>query len=356
MKIHWSVLVLVPLVWGADAKWKPSGNDFLLSSGNLSIKVASELGRISELRWNGVNLLGVGGSLFYPAPQKDFPNTWPPPVGFTWDSPVSFKFYLNSDSTALIAKPLQPGSNTVYLPSRGYRFDPVVGQLVVTYGIKNTSTTETKKVAGWEVTRVPSGSLLFYPKGDDFRYKMSAFDTIHPVESNGIHWFQDNLTDGVDKKLFKDGKEGWLAQIRDTVLLIKSFQDIPVDSFAPQEAEIELYRQLKSSGDTANRQSSQNFIEMEQQGPYTTLQPGDSLTWTVKWYLKPVPKSIATPGNHALVDSVRSVLKQAALPVHPRLRPTRDRSGLPFVDVRGRLLSKSDRAVKAGPVGVMNVR
>ena len=80
------------------------------------------------------------------------------------------------------------------------------------------------------------------------------------------------------------------------------------------------------------------------------------MTWTVRWYVKPVPKSIATAGNHALVDSVRSVLKQAALPVHPRLRPARNRAALPFVDARGRLLTKSDRAVKAGSVGVMTVR
>jgi len=68
---------------------------------------------------------------------------------------------------------------------------------------------------------------------------------------------------------------------------------------APEEGEIELY---------ANPDKS--YIEIEQQGEYTTLIPGQSLTWEVKWYLRKLPKGIvAEPGNDKLIRYTKSIGK-----------------------------------------------
>ena len=53
-------------------------------------------------------------------------------------------------------------------------------------------------------------------------------------------------------------------------------------AFAPGEAEVQVY---------VNR--GKTYIELESQGAYTLLQPGESLSWTVRWYLLPVDKDLS---------------------------------------------------------------
>jgi hypothetical protein len=334
------IVAALAIQTGAMAgKWQKSGSDMTLSDGALSVKVVSQVGRLKEFNWYGTGILDKSnqGSMFYPAPQSAFPNTWPPPVGFSLDNALAFLFTLDADSTILDARPAAAGSGTIYLPSRTYSYDARSGAFTTVYGIRNTSTDSTAKVAGWEISRIPTSSFVFFPKGE----AVSVNSTYDPVKEDSIVWAN---APGGGKKIFRDGREGWLAAVvSDTLLFVKQFPDVLPSEFAPGETEIELYT------------GSEGF-EMEQQGPYTTLKPGDSLTWTVNWYVKPVPKSIATSGNHALVDSVRSVLRAAAVPVKPRFRTARPANSLPFVDARGRLLSKSDRALKAGRLGVLPLR
>ena len=74
-----------------------------------------------------------------------------------------------------------------------------------------------------------------------------------------------------------DGK-GWLAYLNQEkgLLLVKQFEDLDKSQPAPDEAEIQVY---------VNR--GKTYIELESQGAYTTLQPGEELSWTVSWYLQP---------------------------------------------------------------------
>ena len=336
-------LTLLALAGGAfAAKWKASGNDLVLTSGQLSVNVTPKLGRVSSMTWNGKSLLGDSGSLFYPAPQSDFPKTWPPPVGFTLErvgnqyDPPNFQFFLNADSTVLLARPTAVGALTTLLPSREYQFDAATNGLVVKYSIKNTSTSVTKSVAPWEVTRVPLASIVFFPKGQP----VSVSSTYSPVKEDSLVWVN---APNNGSKIFRDGKEGWLAAINDSILFVKVFEDLQPKDFAPGETEIELY-------------SGQGLFEMEEQGPYTTLKPGDSLTWSVRWFVRGVPASVATLGNHALVDSARALAKSStasARPRHSAFIPNRRR---PLVDIRGRLLPKSQRTIGSGSVGILPIR
>ena len=91
-------------------------------------------------------------------------------------------------------------------------------------------------------------------------------------------WYQTDEANE-NRKINADGK-GWLAYCANGLLLIKQFEDLTPSQPAPNEAEIQVY---------VNRGKS--YIELESQGAYTTLKPGEQLSWTVKWNLLPVTES-----------------------------------------------------------------
>ena len=52
---------------------------------------------------------------------------------------------------------------------------------------------------------------------------------------------------------------------------------------------------------------SAQTVEIEEQGAYTTLQPGEEVDWTVRWYL--VPTDLPAEPSKALLKKVRAILK-----------------------------------------------
>ena len=91
-----------------------------------------------------------------------------------------------------------------------------------------------------------------------------------------------------------DGK-GWLAYLNNGLLLLKKFDDLSPTQPAPGEAEIQVY---------VNR--GKTYIELESQGAYTNLAPGESLTWTVRWQLEPYN---GTAPSKQLVKRTKKILK-----------------------------------------------
>jgi hypothetical protein len=88
---------------------------------------------------------------------------------------------------------------------------------------------------------------------------------------------------------------GWLAYCANGLLLVKKFQDLKQGEPAPGEAEIQVY---------VNR--GKTYIELESQGSYTLLQPGEQLSWTVNWHL--LPAATATQPSASLTEQVRSIV------------------------------------------------
>ena len=91
-----------------------------------------------------------------------------------------------------------------------------------------------------------------------------------------------------------DGK-GWLAYCSRGLLLVKRFDDLTPEQPAPDEAEVQVY---------VNRGKA--HIELESQGAYQLLQPKESLSWTVRWYLMPY-EGEAVP-SEALAKQVRDIV------------------------------------------------
>ena len=101
------------------------------------------------------------------------------------------------------------------------------------------------------------------------------------VYEKGAAWYV--LDEARENRKVNANGKGWLAFADNGLLFVKKFQDLKDGEAAPAEAEIQAY---VNTGKT--------FMEIENQGAYTTLQPGEELNWTVRWYLKsfkgdPVP-------------------------------------------------------------------
>ena len=92
--------------------------------------------------------------------------------------------------------------------------------------------------------------------------------------ANGAAWYQADEA-AENRKINADGK-GWLAYCANGLLLVKRFDDLDASQPAPGEAEIQVYVNQRKT-----------FIEIESQGAYTTLLPGEELQWAVSWRLCP---------------------------------------------------------------------
>ena len=187
-------------------------------------------------------------------------------------------------------------------PISGYRITKTLsadqrnGAVLIKYVITNISDQD-KSVAPWEVTRVTAGGISFFPIGTAGGFSKSNMVT---SDINDLTWFtyKPELVTG-HQKMFRNGSEGWLAHVNNGLIFVKQFPDIGIEQEAPNESEVELY---------ANK--DRTYIELENQGPYTTLRPSESVSWTVKWVLRKLPYSIPIEyGNLKLVDYVRMIIQ-----------------------------------------------
>lgn len=227
--------------------------------------------------------------------------------------------------------------------TKRFSYDAAADKMVLTYTTTNTATDTARHFAPWEISRGFTGSLVFFPKATPFKFVNSSGSGLQPdlplTRDDSLGWYLDKTF--TSNKFFRDGAEGWLAQLKDSLLFVKQYLDVDSARFAPWESDIEIYTGGK-------------FIENEVLGPWTSVEPGDSLVWSVRWGCTTLSKSTNTNvGSEDLKKAARALAKSAPVSVnrvHPRFLSQGQR---PFVDVRGRLLTKSDRTLKAGSLGVL---
>ena len=223
-------------------------------------------GQPPRRRWFNPNSYG---STFWTSPQAEW--NWPPVPEY--DSlPYAAEI---TDGPVKVADVVIPAlvlkgqvSKYGYRVCKTITVDPSDLAFVVTYSIVNESG-ETRKVAPWEITRVPNGGVL------EFDAKPEA---VTPADLMKVSFDEGQAVLEVDvadqnRKINVDGK-GWLNFRDNGLVLTKRFPDIAPEEAAPGEAEIQVYIDARKS-----------FVEIEAQGPYTELQPGEKLDWTVRWYL-----------------------------------------------------------------------
>ena len=222
------------------------------------------------------------GSTFWTSPQKEW--SWPPVIEY------DKKAYTVEEKLASLVMTSQVNAKLGYRIIKEFAADEKKGCFVITYSIRN-ETEVTKQVAPWEITRVPNDGLIFF---DAKTADITPAGLMPFEEMNGISWYRTD-TANENRKVNADGK-GWLAYLNDGLLMVKKFQDLNLSQPAPDEAEIQVY---------VNR--GKTYIELESQGAYTTLQPGEALSWTVRWAL--LPYQGETTPSKALIKKVRKVIK-----------------------------------------------
>ncbi|ORX78494.1 hypothetical protein BCR32DRAFT_328527 [Anaeromyces robustus] len=209
------------------------------------------------------------GSTFWTSPQSEW--NWPPVEEY--DS-KPFAAEVLGDTLALIGQKSSFG----YSIRKNFTTDAKDGAIVVTYSILNESD-EVRKVAPWEISRVPNDGILFFEA--DAVEEANNMNLIPFEFTHGGAWFTMDEDDDF-RKINADGS-GWVACSAKGLLFVKKFQDLTPEEPAPAEAEVQVYANM-----------GKTFVEVEEQGAYTTLQPGESLNYTVRWYLahtdlEPVP-------------------------------------------------------------------
>jgi hypothetical protein len=271
-----------PIIKNSDAKYSIQMND-------LTMTIDSKGGKILSFKYKDAEVISqirfpeAFGSTFWTSPQKEW--NWPPVPEYDKQP-----YTVEVKGASLVMKS-NVSPRLKYSITKEFLPDAKDNAIIVNYTITNESD-ETRKVAPWEITRVQNGDGLIFFDADVA--KITPPNLMDFKEEYGAAWYQPDVTNQ-NRKINADGK-GWLAYATNGLLLVKKFQDLEPSQPAPNEAEIQVY---------VNRGKA--HIELESQGAYTTLEPGKSLTWTVRWYLVPFDGAI-TPSK-ALLKKVKKLVK-----------------------------------------------
>ena len=233
---------------------------------------------ISQLRWPE-----AFGSTFWTSPQKEW--NWPPVPEY------DKRPYTVEQKDGVLTLTGEVSERMKYRIRKAFAVDERDGAFVITYTIINESD-EVRRVAPWEITRVQNeGGLIFFEAPVEGITPAGLMDF---KDAFGAAWYQTDETNG-NRKVNADGK-GWLAYYNNGLLLVKQFDDLDASQPAPDEAEIQVY---------VNRGKA--HIELESQGAYTTLQPKETVSWTVRWYLQ--PSDLPAEPSEKLLKQVKKILK-----------------------------------------------
>ena len=282
-------LCLGSAVASAQAIQALEDEKYSISAGDVTLVVDAAHGaKILSYKLGEAEVLNQGrfpnsfGSTFWTSPQSEW--NWPPVAEY---DTKPFTAEIRDGALLLTGEKSRFG----YSVRKRIWADPADGAIVITYTIVNESG-EVRQVAPWEISRVPNGGLLFFQaKAVEPANNMAGLP--FTFEKKAAWYIMDEARE--NRKINADGR-GWLAFFNNGLLFVKKFQDLKAGEAAPAEAEIQIY---------AN--PGKTFVEVEEQGPYTTLQPGASVDWTVRWYL--VPQDGEPVPSKALLKRARRIAR-----------------------------------------------
>jgi len=272
-----------------------SGRD-RFAFGDVVFEVDPKVGaRVATLSLGGANMIATisgtdnttWGGVFWTSPQSAWDSNWPPPAALdsnAYTGGISGN-HLVLDSASYAALGVSV--------SKDFSADSATGWITIAYPIKATKAV---KAAPWENCRVPRGGLAFFPAGTSL-----TKGPLTMTETASIDWFDDaakTATSASGEKAIADGSGGWMAYALGGNLFLRKFTNTPASAQAPAEGQDEIY---PGSG----------FLELEVQGPYTSIPAGGTLSWTVAWRIVNIPSTVTvSAGSPTLADFAN---QQAAL-------------------------------------------
>jgi hypothetical protein len=275
--------------------------------GNIFFQVNPNHGaRIESFKLDGTEFLYVEhkpgaedmyGSTAWLSPQNIW--NWPP------QAQIDLNAYTGgiAGNKVILTSAQATAGNIKFLMRKTFSADLQDSSVSINYTIINKST-DARSFAVWEIMRVPTGGLSFFPLNGAITGDLAPLFEIQ----DGIAWWDyDSLENNVNKA-FADGNGGWLAHAgNNRIIEVKKFPDSPSNfpnggNGSPLEKEIEFYAD-----------GGMNYNEIEKHTDYKLIPVGDSATLTMKWFLRKLPDNIAIrPGNTALVNYVTGVLNRSS--------------------------------------------
>lgn len=262
----------------------------VLSSGKVKMVIDPQVsGRIISFAYGGINILTGNevhpenyGSTLWPAPQSIW--HWPP-YEVLDKNPYQVIRHTNGEIL------LQSKPDSVSGLQFTKHFVVKDDHFLLKYSIKNISV-ENKEVAAWEVTRVDTSGRAFFPLSGEAELDKSSLQNIEN-KNNYLWYYPDYENMENSQKYYGYGKDGYLAWATGNLLFVKSFPDINPAQPAPGQAEIEIFAH-----------SEYPYIELENHGPYRLLNPGETLDYEVKWYLRKISKQMKEEQIIKLAESL----------------------------------------------------
>jgi hypothetical protein len=302
---------------GTRYRWRFGDASFEVDGAGGARVTSFSLGGENILTGPEVNALNFG-STFWTSPQEQW--GWPPPVEID-SEPYAARALADGDPAggdggAAISFVGRPDPKLGIAATKTFSVDAERAVVTIAYALTNLSP-EARTVAPWEISRHRTNGLTFFPidiartSGTSARGAATAMDApaiVDPksnlavTEQAGAIWFDYDAAAITDhQKLFARGAEGWIAHadVARRLLLVKTFPQIDPSEVAPGEAAIEVYAD-----------PNHTYVEVEQQGAYRRLDPGQRLDWIVTWCLRRLPTSVSLrAGNPELVAASRSIAR-----------------------------------------------
>ncbi len=199
-----------------------------------------------------------------------------------------------SGEKVILTSALATAGNVNFQIEKTFTADLQDSSVSIDYTIINRSTAA-RSFASWEIMRVPTGGLTFFPINGTVTGALAPAFTIQ----DNIAWWDYDSTKAIFNKAFADGSGGWLAHIDNNRLIhIKKFEDAASNFPGNGEKEVEFW---------ANDQMFYN--EIEKHSEYTAVQINDSTKLSVKWFLRKLPENIkVNAGNQEIVQYVNSIV------------------------------------------------
>ncbi len=272
-----------------------SKNVFELKSGKIVMKISSKGGRIVSFRFEEKEMLTqqnesvIYGSTLWTSPQSGW--GWPP---FDVLDNQDYSVEWNGGTLKMISN---PDSKSGFQFEKSWKVNND-HSIQIEYLIRNI-TNSSKSVGAWEVTRVPCGGLVFFPEGSNEKLPESALKP--DLDQEGVQWVLiDRKPISEHQKLFATAQEGWLAYSLNGLLFIKKFPDTKPEDYAPEQGEVEVF---------INKDKS--YTELENQGAYCLLNPGETIKYKVTWELVPIPETVKNEvGSQQLVNFTKKQINE----------------------------------------------
>ena len=213
----WVAIACMTSATAAEPVIKNLGDSkYSIEAGDISMTInGAGGGKILSYQYKGTEVISQStfpesfGSTFWTSPQKEW--NWPPVQEFDKQP-----YTVEEKGTSLVMTS-NVSARLKYRIRKEFSVDTKSNAIVVAYSIINESG-ETRKVAPWEITRVPNDGMIFFdaPTGQITPANLMPFQSAFDAS-----WYQTDEANQ-NRKINADGK-GWLAYLNNGLLMVKKF-------------------------------------------------------------------------------------------------------------------------------------